>query len=46
MCDPISLATPSGNAYFLLLVDDHSRFMWVTVLASKDRAAEAVQVEG
>jgi hypothetical protein len=34
---------PRGNAYFLLLVDDHSHFMWVTMLASKDRAAEAIR---
>jgi hypothetical protein len=34
---------PNGNAYFLLLVDEHNRFMWVTVLASKDRAVEAIR---
>jgi transposase InsO family protein len=35
LCGPISPATPAGNAYFLLLVDDMSRFMWVTLLCSK-----------
>jgi hypothetical protein len=43
MCDPISPATPHDNVYFMLLVDDHSRFMWVTVLASKDRATKAIR---
>jgi transposase InsO family protein len=43
MYGSISPATPRGNVYFLLLVDDHSQFMWVTVLASKDRAAEAIR---
>jgi transposase InsO family protein len=28
--------TPSGNRYFLLLIDDYSRFMWIKLLPSKD----------
>jgi hypothetical protein len=36
LCSSISPATPSGNAYFLLLVDDRSRYMWVSTLVSKD----------
>jgi hypothetical protein len=32
---------PRGNKYFLLLVDDLSRYMWVVVIPSKDRADEA-----
>ena len=43
MCGPITPETPSGSKYFLLLVDDHSRFMWLTVLPSKDRAAAAIK---
>jgi hypothetical protein len=43
ICGPITLATPSGNRYFILLVDDASRFMWVKVLKSKDCAAEAIK---
>jgi transposase InsO family protein len=51
LCDPISPATPRGNKYFLLLVDDLSRYMWVAVISFKDRAAAAIkdiqaQVEG
>jgi hypothetical protein len=37
--EPISPTTPSGNAYFLLLVDDRSRYMWASLLVSKDQAA-------
>jgi hypothetical protein len=40
LCDSISPATPRGNKYFLLLVDDLSRYMWLAAIPSKDRAAE------
>jgi len=43
LCGPITPETPSGSKYFLLLVDDCSRFMWLTVLPSKDRAAAAIK---
>ena len=29
--------------YFLLLVDDCSRYMWLQLLTSKDEAAEAIE---
>lgn len=35
---PITPATPIGNQYFLLIVDDHSRYMWVEMLRTKDEA--------
>lgn len=38
LCGPISPATPAGKRYFLLLVDDKSRYMWVTLLQSKNQA--------
>jgi hypothetical protein len=41
--DPISPATPRGNKYFLLLVDDLSMYMWVATIPSKDRAAAAIK---
>jgi transposase InsO family protein len=44
LCGPITPATPSGNKYFLLLVDDFSHYMWVTALPMKDRAAEAIKI--
>ena len=42
LCGPIAPATPGGRRYFLLLVDDHSRYMWATLLTSKDEAAGAL----
>lgn len=35
LCGPI---TPAGNQYFLLVVDDCSRFMWLEVMRTKDEA--------
>src|SRR4051812_11051087 len=43
LCGPITPATPSGKKYFLLLVDDATRYMWLVLLASKDEAAVAIQ---
>jgi hypothetical protein len=43
LCDPISPAMPRGNKYFLLLVDDLSRYMCVVVIPSKDRAVAAIK---
>ena len=43
LCGPITPATPSGNRYFLLLVDDYSRYMWVALLPTKDAAPTAIQ---
>lgn len=41
LCGPIMPATPAGNKYFFLLVDDFSRVMWVYMLKSKDEAFDA-----
>jgi hypothetical protein len=43
LCGPITPETPSGGKYFLLLVDDKSRFMWLKVLARKNQAAAAIK---
>jgi hypothetical protein len=43
LCGPISPTTPRGNKYFLLLVDDLSRYMWVAVIPSKDHATAAIK---
>ncbi len=32
LCGPITPATPRGNKYFMLLVDDLSRYMWVAAI--------------
>lgn len=38
LCGPITPASAGGNKYFLLIVDDCSRYMWLEVLKSKDEA--------
>jgi hypothetical protein len=43
LCGPVTPATPGGRRYFLLLVDDHSHYMWVLVLGSKGEAADAIR---
>ena len=43
LCGPIAPETPNGSKYFLLLVDDRSRYTWVVMLSSKDRAIEAIK---
>jgi hypothetical protein len=41
LCGPITPATNAGKKYFLLIVDDFSRFMWIVLIRSKDEAFEA-----
>ena len=43
LCGPISPATFAGKNYFLLLVDEHPRYMWFVLIKSKDEAVEAVK---
>jgi transposase InsO family protein len=43
LCGPVKPATPGERCYFLLLVDDLSRYMWVMVLGSKREAANAIK---
>jgi transposase InsO family protein len=38
LCGQITPTTPGGKAYFMLVVDDHSRYMWIELLRSKDEA--------
>jgi len=40
LCGPITPATPTGNKYFMLFVDDFSRRMHVYMLKSKDQACD------
>jgi hypothetical protein len=42
LCGPVTPATPGGRRYFLLLIDDLSRYMWVVVLGSKGEAADVI----
>jgi transposase InsO family protein len=43
LCGSVTPATPEGRRYFLLLVDDLSRCMWVVVLDSKGEVADAIR---
>jgi hypothetical protein len=43
LCGPVKPATPDGRCYFLLLVDDATRYMWVVLLAAKSVAAGAIK---
>jgi transposase InsO family protein len=43
LCGPVTPATPGGRRYFLLLIDDLSRYMWIVVLGSKGEAADAIR---
>lgn len=43
LCGPITPVTPGSKKYFLLLVDDRSRYMWVTLLKFKDKAVAAIK---
>ncbi|KAK9078427.1 hypothetical protein SSX86_002484 [Deinandra increscens subsp. villosa] len=38
LCGPISPKTKGGKSYFMLIVDDYSRYMWMYPLQSKDEA--------
>jgi transposase InsO family protein len=44
ICGPILPPTPGGNKYFLLLVDDHSRYMWIALMPSKDKAFQMFKI--
>ncbi|KAG6469627.1 hypothetical protein ZIOFF_070557 [Zingiber officinale] len=41
ICRPISPCTLADNKYFLLIVDDFTRWMWVFILATKNDAFRA-----
>uniref|UniRef100_A0ACD5Y6T1 Uncharacterized protein n=1 Tax=Avena sativa TaxID=4498 RepID=A0ACD5Y6T1_AVESA len=42
LCGPITPATFGGKRYFLLVVDDLTRYMWVVLIKSKDEALVAL----
>jgi transposase InsO family protein len=43
LCGSVTPATPGGQRYSLLLIDDLSRYMWVVVLGSKGEVADAIR---
>jgi hypothetical protein len=46
LCGPITLATPGGQRYNLLLVDDATRYMWVAFLTEKSSTPESITMTG
>ncbi|GKD83910.1 retrovirus-related pol polyprotein from transposon TNT 1-94, partial [Tanacetum coccineum] len=42
LCGPIHVVSINGKRYILVIVDDYSRFTWVRVLRTKDKALEAI----
>jgi transposase InsO family protein len=38
LCGQIKPKTNGGKNYFLLIVDDYSRYIWVALLSTKDEA--------
>ncbi|GJZ10879.1 retrovirus-related pol polyprotein from transposon TNT 1-94 [Tanacetum coccineum] len=42
LCGPIRVASVNGKKYILVIVDDYSRFTWVTCLRSKDKALDFI----
>jgi hypothetical protein len=43
LCGSVTPATPRGRQYFLLLVDDISRYMWVVVLGTKGEVVNIIR---
>lgn len=43
ICVPISPPTHGGKKYFLLLIDDMSRYMWLFLLTSKSEAPATIK---
>jgi len=40
LCGHVTPPTPGGKSFFLLIVDDYSRYMWIELLASKSEALQ------
>jgi transposase InsO family protein len=43
LCGPVTPATPGGQRYFLMLIDNLFRYMWVVLLGSKGEVADAIR---
>ena len=43
LCCPVSPATPGGQRYFLLLVNDATRYTWAMLLDSKAVAPDTIK---
>ncbi|GJY77124.1 retrovirus-related pol polyprotein from transposon TNT 1-94 [Tanacetum coccineum] len=42
LCSPMHVASINGKMYILVIVNDYSRFMWVSFLRTKDEAPKAI----
>ncbi|GJS78759.1 retrovirus-related pol polyprotein from transposon TNT 1-94 [Tanacetum coccineum] len=42
LCSPMRVECINGKKNILVIVDDYSRFTWVTILRSKDEAPDAI----
>lgn len=43
LCGPMQNKTPSGNRYFLTIIDDYSRYCTIFFIASKDMAFDKIK---
>jgi transposase InsO family protein len=43
LCGPVKPTTPDVRRYFLLLIDDATRYMWVVLLTAKSEALSAIK---
>ena len=43
LCGPIAPLTPDKRRDFVLIVDDLTRYMWVSLIRSKDEALDALK---
>jgi hypothetical protein len=43
LCGSVTPPTPRGNKFFLLLVDDFSRYTWISLMSSKDQATVEIK---
>ena len=44
LCGPARTKTPSGESYFMLIIDDFSRMTWVAFLKNKSEAMEKFKI--
>ncbi|GKB43705.1 retrovirus-related pol polyprotein from transposon TNT 1-94 [Tanacetum coccineum] len=42
LCGPMGVASVNGKKYILVIINDYSRFTWVTYLRSKDEAPDFI----
>ena len=43
VCGPMPIPTPSGNRYFMTMIDDHSRYTVVYLLKHKSEVSSKIQ---